>query len=33
MVETHVETYLLCGGIHNNRIIANCLQSVAVKEF
>jgi len=28
-----VETYLLCGGIHNNHIIANCLQSVPVKEY
>ena len=28
-----VETHLLCGGICNNRIIANCLQSVPVKEF
>ena len=28
-----VETRLLCGGIYNNHIIANCLQSVPVKEF
>jgi len=28
-----VETNLLCGGIYNNHIIANCLQSVPVKEF
>jgi len=30
-----VETHLLCGGIHiyNNHVIANCLQSVPVKEF
>ena len=28
-----VETHLLCGGIYNNHIIANCLQSVPVKEF
>jgi len=28
-----VETHLWYGGISNNRIIANCLQSVPVKEF
>jgi len=29
-----VETHLQCGGIYNNHIIiANCLQSVPVKEF
>jgi len=28
-----VEMRLLCGGIHNNHIIANCLQHVPVKEF
>jgi len=28
-----VETYLRCGGTYNNHIIANCLQSVPVKEF
>jgi len=28
-----VETYLWCGGIYNNCVIANCLQSVPVKEF
>jgi len=28
-----VETHLQCGGMHNNPIIANCLQSVPVKEF
>jgi len=28
-----VETHLWCGGIYNNHIIANCLQSVPVKEF
>jgi len=28
-----VETHLRCGGIYNNYIIANCLQSVPVKEF
>jgi len=28
-----VETHLRCGGIYNNHVIANCLQSVLVKEF
>jgi len=28
-----VEMHLLCGGIYNNHIIANYLQSVPVKEF
>jgi len=28
-----VETRRLCGGIYNNHIIANCLQSVPVKKF
>jgi len=28
-----VDTHLWCGGIYNNHIIANCLQSVPVKEF
>jgi len=28
-----VETHLPCAEIYNNRIIANCLQSVLVKEF
>jgi len=28
-----VETSLWCGVIYNNHIIANCLQSVPVKEF
>jgi len=28
-----VETHLRCGEIYNNHIIANCLQSVSVKEF
>jgi len=28
-----VETHLPCGGIYNNHIIANCLQSVPVKKF
>jgi len=28
-----VETRLQCGGIYDNRVIANCPQSVPVKEF
>jgi len=28
-----VEKHLPCNGIYNNHIIANCLQSVPVKEF
>jgi len=28
-----VETHLGCNGIYNNHVIANCLQSVPVKEF
>jgi len=28
-----VETNLPCGGIYDNHIITNCLQSVPVKEF
>jgi len=28
-----VKTHLQCGGMYNNHIIANCLQSVRVKEF
>jgi len=28
-----VEMYSWCGGIHNNHIIANCLQSVPLKEL
>jgi len=28
-----VKTHLRCSGICNNHIIANCLQSVPVKEF
>jgi len=28
-----VETHLRCGGICNNHVIANCLQSVPVKEL
>jgi len=28
-----VKMHLWCGGIYNNHIIANCPQSVSVKEF
>jgi len=28
-----VETHLLFDGIYNNHVIANCLQSVPVKDF
>jgi len=28
-----VKTHLRCGAIYNNQIIANCPQSVPVKEF
>jgi len=31
--QSSVETHSRCGGIQNNHIIANCLQSVSVKEF
>jgi len=31
--QSNVEIHLLCGGIYNNHIIANCLQSVPTKEF
>jgi len=33
ILQGSVEMHLLCGGIYNNHIIANCLQSVPVKEF
>jgi len=33
ILQGSVETHLLCGGIHNNNVIANCLRSVPVKEF
>ena len=33
ILQSSVETYLWCGGIYNNWVIANCLQSVPVKEF
>ena len=28
-----IETHLHCSGIYNNHIVANCPQSVPVKEF
>jgi len=28
-----VKTHLQCGGICSNHVVANCLQSVPVKEF
>jgi len=31
--QSSAETHPPCGGIYNNHIIANCLQSVPVKEF
>jgi len=31
--QSSVEVHLLCGRIYNNHIIANCLQTVPVKEF
>jgi len=33
ILQGSVQTHLRCGGIDNNRIIANCLQSMPVKEF
>jgi len=33
ILQGSAETHLLCGGIYNNNIIANCLQSVPVKQF
>jgi len=27
------ETHLRCGGVYNNQFIANCLESVPVKEL
>jgi len=33
ILQGSVETHLRCSGIYNNRIIANCLQSMLVKEF
>jgi len=31
--QSSVETHLQCGRIYNNHIIANCLQSVPIKQF
>jgi len=28
-----LETHLWCGGMYSNYLIANCTQSVSVKEF
>jgi len=33
ILQVSVETHLPCCGIYNNRIIANCLQSVLLQEF
>jgi len=33
MSQGSVETHLRCGGMCNNYVIANCLQSAPVKEF
>jgi len=33
ILQGSVEMHLQCGGIRNNRIIADCLQSVPMKEF
>jgi len=33
ILQGSVETHLRFGGMYNNHIIANCLQSVPVKEF
>ena len=33
ILQGNVKTHLPCGGIYNNHFIANCLQSVPVKEF
>jgi len=33
ILQGSVETHLCCGGICNNHVIANCLQSVPVKKF
>jgi len=32
ILEGSVETHLRCGGIYNNLVIANCPQSVKVKQ-
>jgi len=33
ILQGNVDTHSRCGGKYNNHIIANCLQSVPVKEF
>jgi len=33
MSQGSVETHLRCGGIRNNHVIANCLQTMSVKNF
>ena len=33
MSQGSIKMHLLCGAIYNNRIIANCLQSVREKEL
>jgi len=33
ILQSSAETHLRCGGIYNNHIIANSLQSVPVKKF
>jgi len=33
ILQGSVEMHLPCGGVYNNHIIANCLQSVLVKEL
>jgi len=33
MSQSRVEMHLGCGGIYNNHIIANCLQSVPTQKF
>ena len=33
IIQGSVETHLQCGRMYNNHIVANCPQSVPVKEF
>jgi len=33
VLQGSVEMHLQCGGIYNNHIIANCLQSVPLNKF
>jgi len=33
ILQVSVETHLRCGGLCNNHVIANCLQSVPVRKF